>query len=135
MDNNNNNNNDEGNNGGEGGFDSNGGVDYNILPPLPDIKSPTLVQLMRGPTNFCNWVIPGRLLAGENLAFQEDGVLKKLVKTVGLRCYVNLCEDEEVSIEKRSRVHAIIDSHPSPCPSSSIHFPILDGDCPTNRDE
>eukprot|EP00913_Durusdinium_trenchii_P026617 g24973.t1 len=78
------------------------------LPPLPP-KSTTREQLVpsfRGPTKRSNWVIPGRLMAGDRSSLDTEETLQAVLRA-GVTCIVCLQSRQETSsavdYKKRAR--------------------------------
>eukprot|EP00438_Fugacium_kawagutii_P034110 Skav208660 [mRNA] locus=scaffold357:144740:145892:- [translate_table: standard] len=68
------------------------------LPPLPP-KTATrdeLIGSFRGPTKRSNWVVPGRLMAGDRSSLDSEENLRAILKA-GVTCIVCLQSRQETS--------------------------------------
>lgn len=83
-------------------------LQVNGLPPLPPLPltSRDLICSHRGPTARSNWVVPGRLLAGDRASLDDEASLKAVMAT-GVSMIVCLQSRSEVKLAVDYRPRAV----------------------------
>lgn len=89
---------------------------------------------MRGPTQFSNWVIKGKVIQGAYPRGKSEPELRKTVSSVlraGVTCFVNLVTVHETMHLQRYddiiTAQQKMSTNQAKLPIQHIHFPIIDG--------
>jgi hypothetical protein len=74
-----------------------------VLPELPHVDDEGALGQMRGPLPWCNWVIPGQVLAGAYPASTRDDETKTALTTLlglGVNCFVCLQAEMDIHVSE-----------------------------------
>lgn len=88
-------------------------------PPLPDLPKPPAKE-MRGPTDWSNWVIPGRVIAGAYPASLDDADTERvltLLLELGTTTFVCLQASARCRHPPPAAVQRLAQLPPPPPPS------------------